>query len=163
MKTDKTALLQLVKTSIKACLTIVLLSASYYVSAYELETDATIHVVGDVHGAYNEIQQTLKTLKLIDDNNNWSGGKAHFVSLGDLMDRGYASRKVIDLFMQLQQQAKQAGGGLHVVLGNHEVMNLIGDRRRNVKRIPHMRARKERAGDVAPVQQDGDFGIDGRR
>ncbi len=119
----------LVKAALKAFITIALLIACYPVAAYQIDTKQTIHVVGDIHGAYNEIHQTLNTLKLIDTDDNWIGAQAHFVSLGDLMDRGYASRKVIDLFIKLQQQAKQAGGGFHVVLGNHEVMNLVGDRR----------------------------------
>jgi hypothetical protein len=96
---------------------------------YEFETEETIYVVGDVHGAFNEIQATLKTLKLINQENNWIGGKSHFVSLGDLMDRGPDSRKVFELYMKLQKQAEAAGGKFHVVLGNHEVMNLTGDLR----------------------------------
>ena len=57
------------------------------------------------------------------------GGEAHLVSLGDLLDRGNDSRAVMDLLMRLQEQAQQAGGRVHVVFGNHEQMNLIGDLR----------------------------------
>ena len=96
---------------------------------FKFETDAPIFVVGDIHGAYSEIVRTLMNIKLIDENHQWIGEKAHFVSVGDLMDRGPASRKVMDLFIQLQQQAEAAGGKFHVALGNHEVMNLIGDLR----------------------------------
>ncbi|MGS2720030.1 metallophosphoesterase [Paraglaciecola aestuariivivens] len=98
-------------------------------SQYSFTTQAPIYVVGDIHGAFEELHTSLRTLKLIDEHNNWSGGEAHFVSLGDLTDRGPSSRKVIDLLMHLQTQAKLAGGRVHVVLGNHEVMNLTGDRR----------------------------------
>lgn len=94
---------------------------------YEFSTDSPIYVTGDIHGAYNEIETSLKNLGLIDEQNNWSGGTAHFVSLGDLVDRGPASRKVLDLFMRLQPQAEQAGGKFHIVLGNHDIMNLRGD------------------------------------
>ena len=51
------------------------------------------------------------------------------MSLGDLLDRGDDSRKVMDLLMRLQPEALAAGGQLHVVLGNHEAMNLLGDLR----------------------------------
>jgi hypothetical protein len=51
------------------------------------------------------------------------------VSLGDLLDRGADSRKVMDLLMRLQGEAHAAGGQLHVLLGNHEAMNLLGDLR----------------------------------
>ena len=51
------------------------------------------------------------------------------MSLGDLLDRGGDSRKVMDLLMRLQREASAAGGQMHVVLGNHEAMNLLGDLR----------------------------------
>lgn len=96
---------------------------------YHFTTDEPIYVVGDVHGDYASIVATLKTLKLIDSNNNWIGGKAHFVGLGDIMDRGPHSRKIMDLYIQLQEQSLITGGRFHFVLGNHEVMNLVGDLR----------------------------------
>jgi len=43
-----------------------------------------------------------------------------------LLDRGPDSRRVMDLIMRLAQQAASAGGQVHQLLGNHEVMNLIG-------------------------------------
>ena len=59
----------------------------------------------------------------------WTGGRTHLVSLGDLLDRGADSRKVMDLLMRLQGEAAAAGGQVHVVLGNHEAMNVLGDLR----------------------------------
>jgi len=94
---------------------------------FSFTTEAEIYVVGDIHGAYHEVTSTLKNLNLIDEDNNWAGGNAHFVSLGDLVDRGPSARKVMDLFMNLQIQAEKAGGQFHIVLGNHEMMNLQGD------------------------------------
>lgn len=96
---------------------------------FSFSTNSPIYVVGDVHGAYSTILDSLKTLKLVNQENQWTGGTNHFVSLGDLMDRGPSSRQVMDLFMELQIQAEKAGGKFHVVLGNHEIMNLTGDLR----------------------------------
>jgi hypothetical protein len=45
------------------------------------------------------------------------------------MDRGAATRAVLDLLMELEPKAKAAGGRAFALLGNHEVMNLIGDTR----------------------------------
>lgn len=98
-------------------------------SEVKFTTEEDIFVVGDIHGAYENIVSSLQTIKLIDEQHNWIGGKSQFVSLGDLMDRGPASRKVMDLFIKLQQQAHDNGGRFLLVLGNHEVMNLIGDLR----------------------------------
>ncbi|MFT5676371.1 MAG: hypothetical protein ACI808_002312 [Paraglaciecola sp.] len=91
------------------------------------KTSADIYMVGDVHGAYKELVSILRHASLVDEQLNWVGGPAHFVSTGDLMDRGPSSRKIMDLLMKLQVQALQAGGKVHVLLGNHEVLNLTGD------------------------------------
>ena len=83
----------------------------------------------DVHGAYEELTTLLRSAGMVDAALRWSGGKTHLVSLGDLLDRGADSRKVMDLLMRLQGEAVAAGGRLHVVLGNHEAMNVLGDLR----------------------------------
>ena len=84
---------------------------------------------GDVHGAYDRLVEILTQAGIIDASQNWVGGDAHLVSVGDLVDRGPDSRKVLDLLMRLEREAGRAGGRVHLVLGNHEVMNLIGDLR----------------------------------
>jgi len=83
----------------------------------------------DVHGAHEELTALLQSVGVIDAELRWSGGKTHLVSLGDLLDRGADSRKVMDLLMRLQSEAAAAGGRVHVVLGNHEAMNVLGDLR----------------------------------
>jgi len=83
----------------------------------------------DVHGAYTELTALLQSVGVIDAQGRWSAGRTHVVSLGDLLDRGADSRKVMDLLMRLQGEAQAAGGQLHVVLGNHEAMNVLGDLR----------------------------------
>ncbi len=71
----------------------------------------------------------LKTTGLIDDSNKWTGGRTQLVQTGDYTDRGEGTRAVMDLLMALEPQAKAAGGRAVVLLGNHEVMNLIGETR----------------------------------
>jgi hypothetical protein len=83
----------------------------------------------DVHGAHEELTTLLRSAGVVDAGLRWSAGKTHLVSLGDLLDRGADSRKVMDLLMRLQGEAAAAGGRLHVVLGNHEAMNVLGDLR----------------------------------
>ena len=84
---------------------------------------------GDVHGAFDQIFKLLRDLEVIDASGSWIAGTTHLVSLGDLLDRGADSKKVMDLLMKLQPEALAAGGQVHVVLGNHELMNLTGDLR----------------------------------
>jgi hypothetical protein len=66
---------------------------------------------------------------VIDAEARWTGGTTTLVSVGDLVDRGPSSRKVLDLLMRLEREAAAAGGAVRVVLGNHEVMTLVGELR----------------------------------
>ncbi|MEM7415313.1 MAG: metallophosphoesterase [Gemmatimonadota bacterium] len=86
-------------------------------------------VIPDVHGAFDEFVQLLKATEVVDENLHWIGGETHLVSLGDLLDRGPASRQAMDLLMRLEGQAVEAGGRVHVILGNHEELVLTGDLR----------------------------------
>jgi hypothetical protein len=88
-----------------------------------------IVAVGDVHGAYDALIETLQAADVLDDELDWSGGNTHLVFTGDLLDRGAQSRQVMDLVMRLEKPARRAGGRVHLLLGNHEVMNLNGDLR----------------------------------
>lgn len=83
--------------------------------------------IGDVHGDFGQLVAVLRAAGLIDRRHRWQGGHAHLVQTGDLLDRGPDSRKVVELLMALEGQARRAGGAVHVLLGNHEVMNLVGD------------------------------------
>ncbi len=88
-----------------------------------------IVAVSDVHGAYNAMVSTFRSAGVIDERLAWSGAETHLVITGDLLDRGAESRRVVDLIMRLEEEATRAGGRVHLLLGNHEVMNLIGDTR----------------------------------
>ena len=96
---------------------------------YDIKTNAKVVVFGDVHGAYDELVSLLTETGMIDSSLNWAGGESHLVSLGDLIDRGPRSRDVLELMIKLQEQAPQSGGEVHVLLGNHELMDMTGDRR----------------------------------
>ncbi len=84
---------------------------------------------GDVHGAYTTLKKLLTAAQVLDSDGHWRGGKSHLVSLGDVLDRGPDSRRVLDLLRRLQTEAFAVGGRVHLVLGNHELMNLTGDLR----------------------------------
>ncbi len=88
-----------------------------------------IVAVSDIHGAYDAMVATFQESGVIDDILAWNGTETHLVITGDLLDRGPDSRRVVDLIMRLEREAARAGGQVHQLLGNHEVMNLIGDLR----------------------------------
>jgi hypothetical protein len=109
---------------------ILLASAAHTVPAQEtFKGVQRIVAIGDVHGDYDQFITVLRAAALIDGNNKWAGGKTHLVQTGDVLDRGPDSRKVMDLLMELEKQAKKAGGAVHSLLGNHEAMNIYGDLR----------------------------------
>jgi len=88
-----------------------------------------IVAIGDVHGAYDRFVEILRTAGVIDARLRWAGGRAHLVQMGDVVDRGPDSRKALDLLERLQGEARSVGGAVHPLLGNHEVMRMLGDLR----------------------------------
>jgi hypothetical protein len=95
--------------------------------AAEQQQQQRFVAIGDIHGAYDELVALLKRAKLIDEKLRWIGGRTVLVQTGDYTDRGADVRKVMDLLMRLEREARSAGGQVLTLLGNHEVMNLIGD------------------------------------
>ncbi len=85
--------------------------------------------VGDVHGDADSFIRILRRVGLIDNQDRWIGGRATLVQTGDVMDRGAKVRDVMDLLMALEEQAQGVGGRVVSLLGNHEVMNLLGELR----------------------------------
>jgi len=88
-----------------------------------------IVAIGDVHGDYQQWVTLLRDAQIIDQKNRWTGGATHLVQTGDILDRGPDSRKVMELLMTLETQARRAGGQVHALIGNHEAMNIYGDLR----------------------------------
>jgi len=85
--------------------------------------------IGDLHGDYGQYIEVMKSAGLINNSGKWIGGETHLVQTGDITDRGADSRKIIDHLVKLSKQAKKKGGYVHLLIGNHETMNVIGDLR----------------------------------
>ena len=95
-----------------------------------------IIALGDIHGDWNVLLQCLQLADLITPRLNWKGGNTHLVQIGDLFDRGGRSMtvgdemsewKILTLLLRLQHQSVRMGGGVHILVGNHELMNVDGD------------------------------------
>jgi hypothetical protein len=87
----------------------------------------SISVLSDVHGEYEFYITLLKSSRIIDNDLNWIYGKGHLVVLGDVFDRGDKVTEVLWHLFGLEKQAAKAGGMVHMVLGNHEIMVLSSD------------------------------------
>jgi hypothetical protein len=93
------------------------------------ESNSSVVAIGDVHGDFDHFVGILQRTALIDKQNHWAGGKNTLVQTGDLLDRGPKPREVMDLLMALEKESSKAGGRVVSLLGNHEVMNIMGDLR----------------------------------
>lgn len=95
--------------------------------------------IGDIHGRFGLLVNSLVASKIIqvdnnndddddakDSNYNWIGGNTICVQVGDVLDRGCKEEKCIRLLAKLARQAKEAGGAVVLLWGNHEVLNAIG-------------------------------------
>lgn len=98
-----------------------------YTQTYE-DADSII-ALSDIHGQYDLYIELLKANKVIDNDLNWSYGSGHLVIVGDVFDRGEKVNEVLWHLFGLERQAEEAGGKVHLLLGNHEVMVLNNDLR----------------------------------
>ena len=88
-----------------------------------------LFVVGDVHGQCDSLIKLLQANQIIDKNNSWNFGKGHLIFLGDILDRGEEVTQALWLIYKLEREAEQHGGKVHLILGNHELMEMSGDQR----------------------------------
>jgi len=107
-----------------------------------------IIVIGDIHGDWLALKSALKAAGITDHHNNWIGSDTHVVQVGDFIDRKVrgsmaaqgtrpsrgsgsgderSESKIIQHLIDLKAKAQQAGGDVHLLLGNHEIMNVYGD------------------------------------
>ena len=118
----------------KANATVLILRAACFLTliltpAVGASAQMRVVAVADSHGAYPEFVAILQRVALIDGNRQWVGSSSVLVQLGDVIDRGKRSRECLDLVMDLERQAPKQNGRVIPILGNHEVMNLMGDLR----------------------------------
>jgi Calcineurin-like phosphoesterase len=111
-----------------------LLLAALHTTAAAQTPDVRVVAIGDVHGALPEFESILKETGLLDArrgaSGGWAGGRAVLVQLGDLVDRGPKTRACLDLVIELERTSlKQKNGKVVALLGNHEVMAMMGDMR----------------------------------
>jgi hypothetical protein len=110
-----------------AALGLAVVAANRAASDVQQPSAGRLVAIGDIHGAADSFAAILQAAGLIGADRKWSGGTATLVQTGDYLDRGGAVRQVIDLLMELERQAKAAGGRVEVLLGHHEVLNLLRD------------------------------------
>jgi len=88
-----------------------------------------IVAIGDLHGDLDATRRALRLAGAIDEEDRWIGGRLVVVQTGDQLDRGGDEPEITTLLSRLIVEARDAGGALHVLNGNHELMNSYLDLR----------------------------------
>lgn len=83
-------------------------------------------VIGDIHGDFEGLKQDLRDAGLTDIGDNWIGGVAVLIQMGDIIDRGEQSFEVYQYLSGLRLKARAQGGDVKMLLGNHEYMFFLG-------------------------------------
>lgn len=84
-------------------------------------------MLSDMEGEFDRFVALLQAQGVIDRDLHWRYGDGHLALVGDLVDRGQNVVPLLWLAYRLEHEALQAGGRVHYVLGNHELMLLAGD------------------------------------
>lgn len=103
------------------------LKKSLMVEPAEFDQPQKLMAISDIEGNFEAFRRLLQSNKVIDNNYNWTFGNGHLVLAGDMFDRGEQVTECLWLIYSLEDKAKAAGGYVHFILGNHEIMNLNGE------------------------------------
>ncbi|ACO63374.1 predicted protein, partial [Micromonas commoda] len=82
--------------------------------------------IGDLHGDLNKATRAFRAGGLIDSHGKWIGGATVAVQVGDQLDRGGDEVAILYMLERLRKEARDAGGELIVMNGNHETLNVAG-------------------------------------
>jgi hypothetical protein len=81
--------------------------------------------IGDLHGDLRAFGAIGRACALLDERGCWRGGSTHLVLMGDLVG-GDDSRLLLNALMRLEREAMRAGGRVHALLGNHDLLPVAG-------------------------------------
>lgn len=97
--------------------------------ATRVEASGRIVAIGDLHGDLSAARAALRLSGAIDSVDRWIGADMTVVQTGDILDRGDEEEATFRFFDRLAAEAAEAGGSVHVLNGNHELMNAYLDYR----------------------------------
>jgi serine/threonine protein phosphatase 1 len=88
------------------------------ISQAKIETGQVVYAVGDVHGMPHLLEDLLK---IIIEDRATHAERADILILGDMIDRGPDSARVIEMIHEFQHRQENSEC-VHVLMGNHEKM-----------------------------------------
>ena len=80
-----------------------------------------------IESGFKTFRDFLIANKVINEKLNWTFANGHLVLLGDFVDRDFSTTQVLWFIYKLEQEAKEKGGTVHFILGNHELKNMQGN------------------------------------
>ncbi|CED82228.1 Serine/threonine specific protein phosphatase PP1, catalytic subunit [Phaffia rhodozyma] len=86
-----------------------------------------IIAVGDLHGSLPTAKRVFRMAGVIDRQDRWILGNGTLVQTGDIVDRGHDTIELYRFMESLRSDAIKNGGQFLSLLGNHEIMNALGD------------------------------------
>lgn len=97
---------------------------------------ARVAVLSDLEGNAAFLDATLLDAGIVDLSGRWAFADGRLVILGDAVDRGRDVFRVLWRLYDLDRQAREAGGAVHLVHGNHEQYVLRGNySRTNIEHV----------------------------
>jgi hypothetical protein len=78
--------------------------------------------MGDLHADIYAARRAFQLAGATNESDVWIGGALTVVQLGDMIGRSDDERQVLDFLFAMRAQAQAAGGKVHLLVGNHEVM-----------------------------------------
>jgi hypothetical protein len=88
----------------------------------QTSTPARIVAIGDLHADIGVTRRAFRLAGATNANDEWIGRNLTIVQLGDIIGRSDDERQVLDFIFAIRRKAEAAGGKVHVLIGNHEVM-----------------------------------------
>jgi len=96
----------------------------------DLKEGQRLVCLGDVHGDLEGLRHLLELSGVVNPTGNgdrlWVGGNTILVQCGDVLDRGSEELACYSLLSRLSHEAKEAGGKVILLYGNHEALNAMG-------------------------------------
>lgn len=124
--------------------------------AADLPMPARVAVISDLEGQADFFAAAARRMGVVDAAGNWAFGQGALVILGDSVDRGRDVTQLLWTIRNLAVEARQAGGAVHYVLGNHEQYVLRG----NISRAnpEHLHGLRQLGGVTAMFASDSVLG-----
>jgi len=92
----------------------------------QIHSAPEIFAIGDAHSDFKRLARAMAAAGIIaravenPEDARWSAGRAVLVTTGDMIDKGPRALDVIRLLRTVREDARQAGGDVVILAGNHE-------------------------------------------